>query len=97
MRKSFDALSGLVQECFGQDLLAGHLFLYFNRRRDRIEILAWEEGGIVIWYKRLEIGMELLSGMKRQKGRKARPGQGFPRLDSGGKSSTAPGGGHRPT
>jgi transposase len=32
LRKSFDALSGLVQECFGQDLLAGHLFLFLNRR-----------------------------------------------------------------
>jgi hypothetical protein len=56
MRKSFDALSGLIEECFGQDLLAGHLFLFLNRRRDRIKILAWEEGGIVIWYKRLEVG-----------------------------------------
>ena len=56
MRKSFDALSGFVQECFGQDLLAGHLFLFLNRRRDRIKILAWEEGGMVIWYKRLEVG-----------------------------------------
>jgi hypothetical protein len=56
MRKSFDALSALVQECFGQDLLAGHLFLFLNRRRDRIKILAWEEGGMVVRYKRLEAG-----------------------------------------
>jgi transposase len=54
MRKSFDGLSGLVQECFGQDLLAGHLFL--NKRRDRIKLLYWEDGGMAIWYKRLEIG-----------------------------------------
>ena len=40
MRKSFDALSGLVQECFGQDPLAGHLFLFLNRRRDRINIIS---------------------------------------------------------
>ena len=46
MRKSFDALSGLVQECFGQDLLAGHLFLFLNRRRDRIKILSWERDGM---------------------------------------------------
>src|SRR4051794_39729850 len=56
MRRSFDALSGLVQECFKQDLLAGHLFLFLNRRRDRIKVLAWKEGGMVIWYKRLEVG-----------------------------------------
>jgi transposase len=56
LRKSFDALSGMVQECFGQDLLAGHLFLFLNRRRDRIKILSWERGGMAIWYKRLEVG-----------------------------------------
>ena len=56
MRKSFDALSGLVLECFGQDLLAGHLFLFLNKRRDRIKLLYWEDGGLAIWYKRLEIG-----------------------------------------
>jgi transposase len=56
MRKSFDALSGLVQECFGQDPLAGHLFLFLNRRRDRIKILHFDRDGLVIWYKRLEAG-----------------------------------------
>jgi transposase len=56
MRKSFDGLSGLVQECFGQELLTGHLFLFLNRRRDRIKILHFDRDGLVIWYKRLESG-----------------------------------------
>jgi transposase len=56
LRKSFDGLSGLVQECFGQDLLTGHLFLFLNRRRDRIKILYFDRDGLAIWYKRLEIG-----------------------------------------
>jgi hypothetical protein len=46
----------LVQECFGQDPFAGHLFLFLNRRRDRVKILFWEPDGLVIWYKRLEAG-----------------------------------------
>lgn len=56
LRKSFDGLSGLVQECFSQDLLTGHLFLFLNRRRDRIKILYFDRDGLAIWYKRLETG-----------------------------------------
>ena len=44
----------MVQECFSQDVLTGHLFL--NRRRDRINILYFDRDGLVIWYKRLEVG-----------------------------------------
>jgi transposase len=54
LRKGFDGLSGLVQECFSQDLLTGHLFLFLNRRRDRIKILYFERDGPVIWYKKHE-------------------------------------------
>jgi transposase len=56
LRKGFDGLSGLVQECFSQDVLTGHLFLFLNRRRDRIKILYFDRDGLVIWYKRLEVG-----------------------------------------
>ena len=56
MRKSFDGLLGMVHEFLGQDPLSGHLFLFLNRRRDRIKILFWEPDGLVIWYKRLEAG-----------------------------------------
>src|SRR5262249_17402490 len=56
LRKGFDGLSGLVKECLSQALLTGHLFLFLNRRRDRIEILYFDRDGLVIWYKRLESG-----------------------------------------
>jgi transposase len=57
LRKGFDGLSGLVTQAFPEhDLLSGHLFLFLNRRRDRIKMLHWDADGLVIWYKRLEAG-----------------------------------------
>lgn len=56
MRKSFNGLSGLVAAHFDAPLLSGDLFLFFNRRRDCVKILAWDRDGLAIWYKRLEAG-----------------------------------------
>jgi len=55
-RKGFNGLSGLVAEYFDAKLLSGHLFLFFNRSRDRIKVLHWDNDGLVLWYKRLEAG-----------------------------------------
>ena len=55
-RNGFNGLSGLVTEHFDVELLSGHLFLFFNRRRDRIKALHWDNDGLVLWYKRLESG-----------------------------------------
>lgn len=63
MRKSFNGLSGLVSEHFDVDLLSGHLFLFFNRRRDCVKILAWDRDGLMIWYKRLESGTFQISAL----------------------------------
>ena len=57
MNLSFDGLMGVAQETFDQNPLSGHLFLFFNRQRDRIKILFWDVDGFCIWYKRLEVGV----------------------------------------
>jgi transposase len=45
MRKSFDGLSNLVYSVIEMDPLSGHLFVFFNRSRDRIKILWSHNGG----------------------------------------------------
>src|SRR5689334_23597360 len=56
LRKSFDSLAELVRQQLQGDPLSGQLFVFRNRRADRIKLLYWDEDGFVIIYKRLEEG-----------------------------------------
>jgi len=56
LRRSIDGLSALVRERFDLDPLSGHLFLFRNRRGDRVKILLWDQSGFWVLYKRLEQG-----------------------------------------
>jgi transposase len=56
MRKGFDGLSGIVRQAFGADPLDGSLYLFINRRRDRLKILHFDGSGFWLYYKRLEAG-----------------------------------------
>src|SRR5262249_45720258 len=56
LRKSFDGLSALVAQRFGQDPLCGHLFVFRNRRGNQIRILFWDRTGYVLVGKKLARG-----------------------------------------
>lgn len=54
MRKSINGLSILVEQALGLDPFSPRLFVFCNRKRDKIKCLYWERTGFVLWYKRLE-------------------------------------------
>jgi len=56
LRRSFDGLAELVRQHLQGDPLSGHVFVFRNKRSDRIKLLYWDEDGFVIFYKRLEQG-----------------------------------------
>lgn len=53
-RKSIDSLSALIIEKFDDNPQSGHLFLFFNKSRDKVKILFWDQNGFILHYKRLE-------------------------------------------
>lgn len=56
LRKSFDTLASLVCDVIEEDPQSGHLFVFLNRRKDRVKILWWDRSGYCLLAKRLEHG-----------------------------------------
>jgi transposase len=56
LRKSFDGLAAATREIIRAEPLSGHLFVFINRRANRMKILVWQPSGYLLLYKRLERG-----------------------------------------
>jgi transposase len=56
MRKSFHSLSGIVNDRMGREASSGDVYVFINRSRNRIKLLHWESGGMVLYSKMLEAG-----------------------------------------
>ena len=56
MRKGFRGLSGIVRNELERDPADGSVYIFINRRRDKIKMLAWDRTGFVLYYKSLESG-----------------------------------------
>ena len=56
MRKSFNTLSGLVKNAMGHDPYSGDVYIFMNKSRNRLKLLHWESGGLVLYSKVLDAG-----------------------------------------
>ncbi len=53
-RKSINGLSIIVESDMALSALSGALFLFCNKKRDKLKLLYWDKTGFALWYKRLE-------------------------------------------
>lgn len=53
-RQSINGLAALVEQSLGLDPFAVALYVFRNRRADRIKILLWDRNGFWLLFKRLE-------------------------------------------
>ena len=55
-RKAHDGLVSVVRDDLDENVFTGGIFIFLNKRRNRIKLLAWDRNGLWLHYKRLEKG-----------------------------------------
>ena len=53
-RTAIDGLALIVEQEMGLSPYAEALYVFCNRRRDKLKLLYWDQSGFCLWYKRLE-------------------------------------------
>lgn len=56
MRNSINGLSAKIGDVFEQSAMSRHLFVFYNKARDKVKLIFWDRNGFVLYYKRLEKG-----------------------------------------
>lgn len=56
LRRGYDGLAAIVEGAMGENPLSGALFVFVNKRGNRVKLLYWDRDGYAIWMKRLERG-----------------------------------------
>jgi transposase len=56
LRKSYQTLGVLIKNVLRKDPFCGHLFVFYNKRKDLVKILYWQKNGFCLWQKKLEKG-----------------------------------------
>jgi transposase len=65
LRKSIDGLAVLVKEGFNLDPFTTSLYVFCNRKKDKLKILQWQHNGFWLYYRRLEEGKFIWPDGKR--------------------------------
>jgi transposase len=55
-RLGYEGLRGLVSKVICEDARGGHLFVFCNRRANRVKLLWYHDGGFYVAAKRLDRG-----------------------------------------
>ena len=53
MRRSFDGLAMAAHDFLGEDPKSGALFVFVNKRANRLKVLWWDDNGYCLLYKRV--------------------------------------------
>ena len=66
MRKGMNSLCGVIHDKMGYDVRLGDVFIFINRHRTTMKLLHAEDGGLVLYIKRLEEGTSACPNMIRK-------------------------------